>query len=80
MRGVKRVAAVVVVLVVALAVLVFVLENQQGTSLSFFGSSTAQMPVSVFVVIALFIGMLIGPFLGALTRIRRPKPVPVRRS
>jgi uncharacterized integral membrane protein len=80
MRGVKRVAAVVAVLVVALVVLVFVLENQQGTSLSFFGSSTGQMPVSVFVVIALFIGMLIGPFLGALTRIRRPKPVPVRRS
>lgn len=80
MRGVKRVAAVVTVLVVALVVLVFVLENQQGTSLSFFGSSTGQMPVSVFVVIALFVGMLIGPFLGALTRARRPKPVPVSRS
>jgi uncharacterized integral membrane protein len=66
-------------LVVALVVLVFVLENQQGTSLSFLGSSTGQMPVSVFVVIALFIGMLIGPFLGALVGRRGSKSSPVGR-
>ena len=47
MRGVKRFVAVLAVLVVALVVLTFVLENQQGVALSFLGLATGQMPVSV---------------------------------
>ena len=73
MRGIKRVAVVLTVLVVALVVLAFVLENQQGVALSFLGLATAQMPVSVFVVVALIAGMLIGPVLGVLMRPRRVK-------
>lgn len=73
MRGVKRVIVVLAVLVAALVVLGFVLENQQGVALSFLGFVTAQMPVSVFVVVALIVGMLIGPLLGVVMRGRRRK-------
>ncbi|ROM58243.1 hypothetical protein BK648_05680 [Pseudomonas poae] len=80
MRGVKRVLLVLAVLVAVLAVLGFVLENQQGVSLSFLGWATMQMPVAVFVVIALIIGMLIGPLLGVLVGGRRRKTAPAGRG
>ncbi|AUZ45518.1 lipopolysaccharide assembly protein LapA domain-containing protein [Pseudomonas orientalis] len=64
MRGVKRVVAVLIAVLAALVVLAFVLENQQGVALTFLGWSTAQMPVAVFVVAALIVGMVIGPVLG----------------
>jgi lipopolysaccharide assembly protein A len=67
MRGAKRVALVLIVLVVVLAILAFVLENQQGVVLSFLGWSTPQMPVSVFVAVALLVGMIFGPIIGFLT-------------
>ncbi|MBD8192866.1 LapA family protein [Pseudomonas fluorescens] len=71
MRGIKRVVAVFSTLVVVLVVLAFVLENQQGVSLSFLGLSTEQLPVSVYLVVALILGMLVGPVLGAVIRLRR---------
>ena len=71
MRGIKRVVAVFSTLVVVLVVLAFVLENQQGVSLSFLGLSTEQLPVSIYVVVALILGMLVGPVLGAVIRLRR---------
>ncbi|MGL5997212.1 MAG: lipopolysaccharide assembly protein LapA domain-containing protein [Pseudomonas proteolytica] len=75
MRGVKRVALVLIVLIAALAILAFVLENQQDVALAFLGWSTPQLPVSVFVTLALIVGMLVGPFLSLLVRHkRRPKP------
>jgi len=75
MRGVKRVA-LVIVLIAALAILAFVLENQQDVTLAFLGWSTPQLPVSVFVTLALIVGMLVGPFLSLLMRRKRhPKPV-----
>ncbi|MFL1502519.1 LapA family protein [Pseudomonas sp. O64] len=61
MRGIKRVVLVLAVLAVALVVLGFVLENQQGVSLSFLGWTTMQLPVAVYVVAALIVGLLIGP-------------------
>ncbi|NMX64231.1 LapA family protein [Pseudomonas sp. WS 5111] len=76
MRGVKRVALVLIVLIAALAILAFVLENQQDVSLAFLGWSTPQLPVSVFVTLALIVGMLVGPLLSLLMRRKRhPKPV-----
>lgn len=77
MRGVKRVLLVLVMLLAGLAVLTFVLENQQGITLSFLGWSTAQLPVAVFVTLALIAGMLISPVLGGLVRrkVRRKQVV-----
>ncbi|NVZ86808.1 LapA family protein [Pseudomonas yamanorum] len=80
MRGVKRVAVVLMVLIVALVVVAFVLENQQGVSLSFLGLATGQLPVSVYMVLALMVGMLLGPLMGVLVRRRRPKSVSVVRG
>ena len=75
MRGVKRVALVLIVLIAALAILAFVLENQQDVALAFLGWSTPELPVSVFVTLALIVGMLVGPFLSLLVRRKaRPKP------
>ncbi len=71
MRRVKRVVLVLTVLLAALVVLAFVLENQQEVALSFLGWSTAQMPVAVFVVVGFVVGMLIGPLLGFFLSSRR---------
>ncbi len=68
MRGVKRVALVLILLVVVLVILAFILENQQDVALAFLGWSTPELPVSVFVTLALIVGMLLGPLLGLLTR------------
>ena len=64
MRNFKRVLLAVFVLLLILAILVFVLENQQSVSLLFLGWVGPQLPVSLVVVIALLIGMVIGPILG----------------
>lgn len=79
MHGVKRVVLVLAVLAVAFVILAFVLGNQQEVSLSFLGFATAEMPVSVFVVLALIVGTLIGPLLALLGRKRRHKSVPTGR-
>lgn len=68
MRGVRRVVLVMVLLVVVLGVLAFVLENQQAVSLLFLGWPTPQIPVSVFMLLALITGLLVSPVLGLLVR------------
>ncbi|KAE9658430.1 DUF1049 domain-containing protein [Pseudomonas sp. PB105] len=69
MSGVKRVLLVLTILAFVLVTLAFVLENQQGVALSFLGWSSAQLPVAVFVTLALIAGMLIGPLLGGVIRL-----------
>lgn len=64
MRNLKRILLGVFLLLMVLIVLTFVLENQQSVSLLFLGFSGPQLPVSVVAVLALLIGMLIGPVLG----------------
>ncbi|HET9786108.1 MULTISPECIES: LapA family protein [Pseudomonas] len=64
MRNLKRILLGVFLLLMVLVVLAFVLENQQSVSLLFLGFSGPQLPVSVVAVLALLIGMLIGPVLG----------------
>jgi uncharacterized integral membrane protein len=66
MRGVRRVGLLLVVVIAGLATVGFVLENQEGVSLSLFGWVSAQLPVAVFVVTALIVGMVIGPILRGL--------------
>ncbi|PYC00936.1 DUF1049 domain-containing protein [Pseudomonas koreensis] len=64
MRNLKRIMLGVFLLLMVLVVLAFVLENQQSVTLLFFGFSGPQLPVSVVAVLALLVGMLIGPVLG----------------
>ena len=64
MRNLKRILLGVFLLLMVLIVLAFVRENQQSVSLLFLGFSGPQLPVSVVAVLALLIGMLIGPVLG----------------
>ncbi|WP_210558217.1 MULTISPECIES: lipopolysaccharide assembly protein LapA domain-containing protein [unclassified Pseudomonas] len=64
MRNLKRILLGVFILLLVLVILVFVLENQQSVSLLFMGFSGPQLPVSVVAVLALLIGMMIGPVLG----------------
>ena len=64
MRNLKRILLGVFLLLMVLVVLAFVLENQQSVSLLFLGFSGPQLPVSVVAVLALLIGMVIGPVLG----------------
>jgi putative membrane protein len=64
MRNLKRVLFAVLVLLLVLATLAFVLENQQSVSLLFLGWEGPQLPVSLVMVLSLLIGMVIGPILG----------------
>lgn len=66
MRNVKRVLLALFVLLLVLAILAFVLENHQSVSLLFLGWAAPQLRVSLVVVIALLIGMTIGPVLSWL--------------
>lgn len=64
MRNLKRILLGVFILLLVLVILAFVLENQQSVSLLFMGFSGPQLPVSVVALLALLIGMMIGPVLG----------------
>lgn len=66
MRNLKRVLIAVFVLLLILAILAFVLENQQSVALLFLGWAGPQLPVSVVLVIALLVGMVIGPVINWL--------------
>ncbi|MGO2451788.1 lipopolysaccharide assembly protein LapA domain-containing protein [Pseudomonas taetrolens] len=64
MRNFKRAMLVVLALIVLFGVVVFILENQQPTSLMFMGWRSAELPASLFFIAALLIGMVIGPVMG----------------
>lgn len=66
MRNLKRVLLAVFVLLLILAILAFVLENQQSVSLVFVGWSTPQLAVSVYILGALLLGLAVGPLLGLI--------------
>ncbi|QJD57762.1 LapA family protein [Pseudomonas sp. gcc21] len=72
MQWLKRVALIIVSLLVALATLDFVLENQQGVSLQFLEMQSPEFPLSLFIVLAFIAGSLLGIFIGWLvtTRLR----------
>ncbi|MGG7673243.1 lipopolysaccharide assembly protein LapA domain-containing protein [Pseudomonas sp. WC2] len=64
MRNLKRILIGVFILLLVLAILAFVLENQQSVSLLFLGWAGPELPVSLVVVLALLLGMIFGPILG----------------
>ncbi|QAY92440.1 DUF1049 domain-containing protein [Pseudomonas sp. ACM7] len=59
------------VLSVILAVVVFMLENQQSVIITFAGWSSVEVSVSSCLIVALLVGMAIGPVLGFALRYRR---------
>ena len=73
MRNLKRALVALFVLLLAAVVLFFVLENQAAVPLVLFGWSAPAIPVSVWILAALLIGLSLGPLLGAygLSRGRR---------
>lgn len=71
MRNFKRLALVVLALLVASAIVLFVLENNQPVALLFLGWAAPQLPVSVFVILALLAGMMLGPLLAWFVSARR---------
>lgn len=79
MRNFKRTLLAIFVLLLILVILAFVLENQQSVSLLFLGWAGPELPVSLVVVVALLIGMVIGPilawFLGRPTKDARRRLV-----
>jgi uncharacterized integral membrane protein len=79
MRNLKRILLAVFILLLVLAILAFVLENQQSVSLLFLGWAGPQLPVSLVMVLALLIGMVIGPIiswlLGRVSRASRRRLV-----
>jgi uncharacterized integral membrane protein len=68
MRNFKRILLGVFVLLLVLAILAFVLDNQQSVSLMFLGWAGPQLPVSVVMVIALLAGMVLGPIISWFLR------------
>lgn len=71
MRNVKRVMLIVVILLVVLATIVFMLENQQPVALVFLGWSAPELSVAVPVIVALLVGMAISPILGWVMSLRK---------
>lgn len=66
MRGIKRVLARLILFLVAVGTLVFILENRQAASLIVFGWSTPELPISVFIMLSLLLGMVVSPVLGLM--------------
>jgi putative membrane protein len=61
MRNLKRLIFIIIALLIAAAIVVFVLENQQSFALVFFGWNAPELPVAVPVIFALLVGMMISP-------------------
>jgi uncharacterized membrane protein YciS (DUF1049 family) len=72
MQWLKRAVLIILLLLVALATLDFVLENQQSIQLQFLELQSPVMPLSLFIVVAFILGSLLGVFIGWLitTRLR----------
>lgn len=72
MLWLKRAVLIIVLLLVALATLDFMLENQQQITLQFLELHSPELPVSLFMVIAFILGSLLGIVVGWMitTRLR----------
>ncbi|WP_407315685.1 LapA family protein [Pseudomonas sp. nanlin1] len=70
MRNLKQLLLGLILLAVIAVTLLFVLENQQSVALVILGWAGPSLPVSVLVLIALLIGMAIGPLLGWYVALR----------
>lgn len=71
MRNLKRLIFFVVVVLIVSATVVFVLENQQPVALVFFGWSAPELSVAVPVVLALLVGLAVGPVLACIMSFKK---------
>lgn len=71
MRNVKRLIFFIVVLLIVVATVVFTLENQQAVTLVLFGWSAPELSLAIPVILALLLGMVIGPVLTSIARLRK---------
>ena len=71
MGKLKRITLTMLILLLALLVVVFIIENRQPVSLNFLGWASAQMPVAGWIAAALLLGLLVGPLLAWLIGPRR---------
>ena len=62
----KKAVLIVVALLIFFGVVIFILENQQTTSLAFLGWHSPPFSIALIFVGALLIGLAIGPLLGML--------------
>lgn len=69
MGNLKRVVLLGVLLLLAVAILAFMLENQQTVSLFFLGWEGPQLPVAIYVSLALLCGAVIGPLLVTIQKL-----------
>lgn len=72
MLWLKRALLIIVLLLVALATMDFMLENQQTTTLQFLEVQSPELPLSIYIVFAFILGSILGVFIGWLitTRLR----------
>jgi uncharacterized integral membrane protein len=77
---ITRLLLALVFLVLAAAVLLFVLENQDKVGLVFLGFSLPLLPVSALLIAALLVGLLLGPAVSFLVvkRSRRKNGLKLR--
>lgn len=73
MRILKRILLLVVAMIVVILTAAFMLENRQPVALAFFGWSAPEMSVAVPVVLALLVGMLIGPVFAWIASLRKKR-------
>ena len=73
MNSFKKAALGLFLLAVFVVVLIFMLENQQLTSISFLGMTTQPLPVSVFVATFLLGGIFLGPLLAMVFKRKRSR-------
>ena len=70
MQWFKRAALIIILLIVALATLDFMLENQNDVTLQFLEAQSPALPLSLFIIIAFILGSLLGIFVGWLITAR----------
>lgn len=78
MRIIKRILLGIVALAVVAVTTVFMLENRQPVALNFMGWSAPEMSVAVPVVLALLLGMLIGPVFALMVSARKKRSSSIR--
>ncbi|AKV07567.1 hypothetical protein B723_14500 [Pseudomonas fluorescens NCIMB 11764] len=71
MRSIKRFIFFIITLLIVSATLMFILENQRPMVLMFLGWSTPELSVAVLVILALLVGMVVGPAVASIALMRK---------